>query len=186
MLNRNNPMKQKLNLGCGKDAQKRYVNLDKTKLPGVDIIHDLDKTPYPFEHDTFDEILCKHILEHTENLMIVMDEIHRIISSDGKIKIIAPYFSSHGAFNDPTHRRFFTYNTFDYLDQKDERHHYTARKMTVVKRKISFFTAKSFMKSRWYSLPFDTIINLAPTTYQRFFCWIFPAAEIHYLLKPQK
>lgn len=49
--------KKKLNLGCGKDIKKEYVNLDIRKFPGVDIIHDLNKFPYPFKDDSFDEII---------------------------------------------------------------------------------------------------------------------------------
>ncbi len=30
---------KKLNLGCGKDIRKGYINLDLKKLPGVDIVH---------------------------------------------------------------------------------------------------------------------------------------------------
>jgi len=33
---------------------------------------------------------------------------------------------------------------------------------------------------------FDMIINIAPKFYERFFAYIFPSAEIHYLLEIKK
>ena len=46
----------KLNLGCGRDIREGYVNLDKAGLDGVDVVHDLNVFPYPFEDNEFDEI----------------------------------------------------------------------------------------------------------------------------------
>jgi len=37
----------KLNIGCGKDIKEDYVNLDSVKLPEVDVVHNLDKYPWP-------------------------------------------------------------------------------------------------------------------------------------------
>lgn len=40
---------KKVNLGCGKDIRKGWVNVDKIDIDDVDIKHDLDSFPYPFE-----------------------------------------------------------------------------------------------------------------------------------------
>ncbi len=172
-----------LNLGCGRDIKKGYVNLDKIKLEGVDVVHDLNEFPYPFKDNEFNEIYCKHVLEHIDNLIKVMDELHRISKPGGKIKIIAPYFSGQGAYNDPTHRRFFTYKTFDYFSSRG---YYSNSAFKVIKRRLFFFSSKDFMKSKPYSSPIDFLINLIPMIYQRYLCWIFPASEIHYLLEVEK
>ncbi len=58
---------KKLNLGCGLNHREGYVNLDAVKLPGVDVVHDLNKMPYPFKTNQFDEIICQHLLEHLDN-----------------------------------------------------------------------------------------------------------------------
>jgi len=176
-------MKTKLNLGCGKEIKKEYVNLDKIRLDGVDVVHDLEVLPYPFKAGTFEEIFCKHILEHVDDLIRVMEELHRIAKPRGRIKVIAPYFAGHGAFNDPTHRRFFTYKTFEYFGEDG---YYAKATFRTLKRRIFFFSSRSFMKGKWFSLPFDFFINLCPTLYQRFFCWVYPAAEVHYLLEARK
>ncbi|MBC8500874.1 MAG: class I SAM-dependent methyltransferase [Nanoarchaeota archaeon] len=170
----------KLHLGCGRNILEEYLNVDVAKLPGVDVVHDLDKFPYPFKKNHFDEVFCKHFLEHVEDLFAVLEEINRLLKPQGRLKVIAPYFSGQGAFNDPQHKRFFTYKTFDYFSEKG---YYSKAKFKIIRKRIFFFSGKSFMNSKFYSLPFDFIINLFPLFYQRFFCWVFPSSEIHYLLE---
>ena len=92
----------KLLVGCGRHHREGYVNLDIAKMPGVDVVHDLDKFPYPFKDNTFSEIVAEHVLEHLADLMSVMREFHRISKQGGIIKIVVPYYHSHGAFQDPT------------------------------------------------------------------------------------
>jgi hypothetical protein len=52
-------MKNKLNLGCGTDIMPGHVNMDKLRLPGVNIVHDLNKFPYPFKDNQFDTVFCR-------------------------------------------------------------------------------------------------------------------------------
>jgi len=66
---------KKLNLGCGKDIRKGYINLDLKKLPGVDIVHNINKK-FPFKTNSFDEIYASHILEHVDDLIFTMEELH--------------------------------------------------------------------------------------------------------------
>ena len=173
----------KLNIGCGRDIKEGYINLDKIGLNGVDVVHDLEEIPYPFKENRFDEIYCKHVLEHTGDLIAVMDELHRISKPSGKIKIIVPYFSGQGAYSDPTHRRFFTWKTFDYFSSKG---YYSKSSFKIIEKQIFFFSARTFMTSESYSMPMDFFINLRPMIYQRYFCWTFPASEVHYLLEVEK
>ena len=46
----------KLNLGSGSKILKGYVNVDKFQYYNPDVVHDLEKFPYPFK-DNSDEIL---------------------------------------------------------------------------------------------------------------------------------
>jgi len=156
----------KLNLGCGNDIKKDYINLDCIKLNGVDIMHDITKIPYPFKDNNFDEIYCSHVLEHFLDLIPIMEELYRISKNKAKIKILVPYFSSTNFSGDPTHKRGFNLNTFNYFNN-----HYYSNKVSinVLKKRIILFSCNGYMKSKWYSFPIDFLINLFPQLYQRFF-----------------
>jgi|SRR3989338_5434853 len=127
-------MIKKLNLGCGKDVKEGYVNLDNIKLGGVDVVHDLNKFPYPFQDNHFDEIYTNHVLEHLTDLVRVMKELYRITKNNGVIRIKVPYFNCQGAYQDPTHKRFFTYVTFDYF--LNNVHYCSGFKFELLKRML--------------------------------------------------
>ncbi len=112
----------KINFGCGEHKLPGFIGVDKVKTKAADVIHDMNCMPYPFADDSVDEILMSHILEHLPDTISVMEEIWRISKNNARITIIVPYYNSVGAFQDPTHVRFFTERTFDYfsLDNDSE------------------------------------------------------------------
>lgn len=110
-------MKTKLIIGCGVRTEKGAVNLDMVALPGVDVQHNLDVFPYPFEDDVFEEVIAEDVLEHVDNIVAVMNEIWRIMKKDGTLWIRGPHANyPEQAWRDPTHRRLFVPGTFDNWD----------------------------------------------------------------------
>ena len=105
---------KKLNLGCGMDIKKGYINLDKSKLKGIDVVHDLNKFPWPFKDNYFDEIYAKDSVEHLDDLFKVMTEIHRISKKNAIVKIIVPYWHSSSAFY-PDHHYFFNIDSMKFF-----------------------------------------------------------------------
>ncbi|MEK9195476.1 MAG: class I SAM-dependent methyltransferase [Patescibacteria group bacterium] len=105
---------KKLNVGCGIDIKHGWINLDSIRIPGVDIVADIEKLPLPFGADEFDEILCQDVLEHVEYIPVLKD-LHRILKKNGMLCIRTPHFTSKNNFVDPTHRRMFSVNTWDFF-----------------------------------------------------------------------
>jgi len=105
---------RKLNLGCGADIREGWVNLDAAKLEGIDVVHDINRLPLPFESEEFDYILCQDVLEHVEYVPLLKD-LHRILKRGGTLSIRVPHFSSKNNFIDPTHKNFFSIETFDFF-----------------------------------------------------------------------
>ena len=133
---------KKLNLGCGVDTRKGFVNLDIIKHPGVDVVHDLNNLPLPFESNSFDYILCNAILEHLPNMIYVMEELWRISKPNAIIEIDVPHFSGELAYRDPTHVKFFHSKTFDAWDINNKSRNKTTlglKMMFDVNSRISFF-----------------------------------------------
>jgi len=77
---------KKLNVGCGEFYLEGYVNLDIRDNVKVDIKHDLNVYPYPFEDDKFDECLLDMVLgAGIDDCIKCLKEIVRITKKGGKI-----------------------------------------------------------------------------------------------------
>jgi len=118
-----------LDLGCGDNKVEGAVGLDNIALPEVDIVHDLLSFPYPLKDDAFDIIYLRHVIEHfnINQINLVLNECHRILSNHGKLNISVPYAFSIAAFTDPTHKIFFTFNSGKFRDKSHSKSYYKDR-----------------------------------------------------------
>jgi SAM-dependent methyltransferase len=105
---------RRLNVGCGTDIRKGWINLDRARLPGVDVVHDLGSLPLPFGDGEFAEICAKDVLEHLDYIPL-LSELHRILRVGGVLHVQVPHFTSASNFIDPTHRRLFSIRTFEFF-----------------------------------------------------------------------
>lgn len=124
----------KLNLGCGKDIKKGYINADIVQSEGVDNNFDFNIFPYPFSSNEFDEILADNILEHLDDIPKVMKELHRISKPGGHLRIIVPYYNCYGAYNDITHKHYFSHLSFDPFYKKNARGNYFIKEEFALKK----------------------------------------------------
>ena len=152
---------KKLNLGSGLKPEKGYINVDFVKREGVDVIHNLEKFPYPFKDNEFDEVLVDNVLEHLEDTIKVMEELHRISKHNGIIKIIVPHYSSCGAFNHLTHKRYFGSSTFDSLEE-DRWQYYTKVRFKILENRLKWFSMRNWIWIRPLKYLIDGIININP------------------------
>lgn len=107
-----------LNLGCGRDIRKGCINLDGARLPGVDVVHNLNKYPWPFKDNEFDGVYCRDCIEHLDDLFKAMPEIKRICRPKSAVRITVPYWHSSGAFY-PNHKYFFNIDAMKFFTEKD-------------------------------------------------------------------
>lgn len=107
-----------LDLGCGGARRPGFVGLDKRALPGVDIVHDLEKIPYPLPDSIVTTMVASHLVEHLKPwLMIeIFDEWWRIAKEDCQLAISMPYGYSEGFLQDPTHCNACNETTWQYFD----------------------------------------------------------------------
>jgi len=110
----------KLNLGSGNKKIPGFINLDIQPLPNVDIIWNLERG-IPLNDNAVEEILANDIIEHISDIINLFKEIHRVCKPNSVVKIKVPYFKSTEAFKDPTHKSFFTEETFYYLSPKERK-----------------------------------------------------------------
>jgi SAM-dependent methyltransferase len=174
-------MKKRLNMGCGVNIEKGSVNLDAVALEGVDVVHDLNKYPYPFDNNTFDEVFADNVMEHLNDLQGPMEELSRICKKNAVIDIIVPLAPTMFAFRDPTHKLFFTYRTFEYFTEEEKSlNHYTKARFDIISRKIIFHNRIVFLGG---------LINIHPkfTKFMcEFFSQFFPPAFLRIKLRVRK
>lgn len=111
--------KKTLDIGCGcSKTHPDVIGVDRVALPGVDVVHDLNSYPWPFESNSINEVNANMVLEHLDSLKAAMAEIHRMLVPGGIVRITVPYYASTVAFQDPTHKNFFTEKTFLYFTKE--------------------------------------------------------------------
>lgn len=123
------------------------------------MVHDLNIMPYPFADNSIEEIIADNILEHLDDVVVVMEELYRVCRNGAIIKISLPYYKSSGAFSDPTHKHFFTENSFQCFTVEHEYHFYTKAKFKIVKRELlskNFNDPKHKLRNL---LPFKKLLN---------------------------
>lgn len=103
-----------VNVGCGPATIPGAVNVDRVAAPGVDVVWDLDVTPWPFDDAAFDELRAVQVFEHVGNPIGFMVETHRVLRSGGRVWMTVPHYQSPNSFTDPTHVRHCTERTWDY------------------------------------------------------------------------
>jgi len=110
----------KIDLGGGQDPQPGFLNIDKLALPTVDVVHDLEVTPWPLPDGCAELVMGSHIVEHINpahgGFLRFMDEVWRVLKPDGQFMISFPYAGSPGFWADPTHCNGCTERTWAYFD----------------------------------------------------------------------
>ena len=112
-----------LDIGCGdRKSGPHWIGMDKRKLDGVDVVHDIEDIPYPFESNSVTTVMASHVLEHIKPWLTldVFNEIWRILKPEGQLAIGCPYGVNEQYVQDPTHCNPFNEVTFFYFDPMPE------------------------------------------------------------------
>lgn len=120
------PEKQgyRLDIGCGANKQQGFVGIDYHQYGDVDIVHDIEKTPWPLESESVLVATSSHVLEHIEPhggvFIEVMNEVWRVLKKDAQFAFVVPYAGSPGYYQDPTHCNAISEATLYYFDPLHE------------------------------------------------------------------
>lgn len=168
-----------LDIGCGSKKVPGSIGMDIIATSDADVVHDLNTFPYPFPDSMFDEVYADNVIEHLQEILPVMEEIHRISKPGARIKIDVPYFRSKWAYMDPTHRHYFTYESFFYFDADHsyfKRYQYSTASFKVadVKFNENIDVARSALIKK--------IANKWPTGYETYLSHMFPLDCVTYRL----
>jgi len=92
-----------------------YLDRLPWPLPNL-VVWDMDDLPLPFPDEKFDLIHAHHTLEHSRRFSDLMDDLHRILKPTGCLSATVPHMDWEMRFGPvPTHYRFFTEKTFNWI-----------------------------------------------------------------------
>jgi SAM-dependent methyltransferase len=125
---------RELLIGCGNSRAKKLhigdndqwhdlTTMDHDPNCGADVLHDLDKTPWPFDDNAFDEVYAFEVLEHLGKqgdyraFFRHFGEIYRVLKDGGLLIATCPAWDSMWAWGDPSHTRIINKGSLVFLDQ---------------------------------------------------------------------
>jgi SAM-dependent methyltransferase len=143
-----------LDVGCGQNKFAGAIGIDSNPRSHADVIHDLGIFPYPFDRDQFDEVICRHVIEHVPDVLSLINELHRITKPGGRLKIVTPHYSNPDWATDPTHRNHFNSYSFTcFRKDKTPFPFYTEAELRPIKTHVS-------LANLWRALGLEFIVNL--------------------------
>ena len=160
-----------LDVGCGAAKKEGATGIDVSSYPCVDIVYDLNKYPWPIPDSSFDIALCKDVVEHLDNTIGMMEELHRVLKPGGKIIIYTPHFSNPNSFRDPTHKHHFSYGTFDYFTGDISYPVYSKKKFKMLKKEFIF--RKPYALGKW-------LAKLSTIRYEKYYCHRSPPHGLYF------
>jgi SAM-dependent methyltransferase len=166
-------MEKILHLGCGNKKLPNTIGVDLVRLPEVDVVCDLNSKYWPFDTKSIDKIHAYHVLEHLDDVINFMRETHRILKTGGIIYIKVPHFSHTNAYVDPTHKKFFALDSFNYFTNNSDLNFYSEVRFEIIEKKLVLGRL------------FNWFFNLPKIKYMYELCLsrIFPAKELVFTLK---
>jgi len=105
-----------LELGCG--PRKRHpdaIGIDRLDYAGVDLVGDVFEILRSLPAACVRSVHAYHFFEHVADLPALLEEVARVLRSDGWLDVEVPHFANPYFYSDPTHYRFFGLYTFSYL-----------------------------------------------------------------------
>lgn len=96
----------KLDLGCGTRKEEGFFGVDIRAFEGVDMVHDLVRTAWPWVDNSIEEVRASHLIEHFDQMerVFFFNELYRVLKPGGKATVTTPYWCSNRAYGDPTHK----------------------------------------------------------------------------------
>jgi SAM-dependent methyltransferase len=177
-----------IDLGCGPSKAPGAFGVDVVGLAGVDLVHDLTRTPSPLPDSCADLVLLTHVLEHFDDPLAILAEAWRIAKPNGRVAIRTPHYSGVYAWRDPTHRRAFTFHSFSYFGENGYSY-YTNARFHVVSVRLKYFLEEQFWPRphRIWGRLVQRLLDRHPTFSERFLApWIGGIDELQVTLDAVK
>lgn len=168
-----------LDVGSGWKQLPGAVRVDIRPQTKPHVCADLDvdgarTRHFPFRDGVFDEVHALQVVDHFRHIVSVMEEIHRVAKPGARFVLTVAHVSSIYSWSDPVHHLHPTSRSFiSFTDHPARGSAYT--KALFRQRAFRFVFGRSLI-----SLIPRLICLFSPRVYEKHFCWMFPANDMHF------
>ena len=186
--NKNSQSSKTLDIGCGKHKFPGSVGMDKVKLDGVDVIHDINKFPWPFKNNEFNCIKMSHVIEHCDSIVDTMQEVHRVTCHFGVVEITTPHYTDAISWSDITHKWHLNTRAFRYFDPNYKTNYYSNARFEILD---SYIEISNLFKI----IGIEYLVNLERKNriwrffrnfWELYLCFLIRGKNMHFKLKAIK
>lgn len=168
-----------LDLGAGTANQvPGAVRLDVTAACAPHVVADVER-PLPFRDGCFAVVGAYDVVEHVQDLVALVTEVHRVLRPGGVFRVTTPHFSSANAYTDPAHRRALGLRSFDYFADSHPLAYYSRARFRVRVARLMF-------KGRLLGRLGFHVARRWPAWYEDHLAWILPGWFLYFELEAVK
>ena len=169
-------MRPVLDLGCGNNKHPGSIGVDNNPATDADVICNLDRPPYPFRDSSFNEIRATHLVEHVENVIKLVEEVHRLLRPGGVLYIITPHYTDSSSFCDPTHRWHLNSYSFYYFTEPRRFGFYSSVRFHERHTKIQLMQVWQWMGLQWLVNHWGKFRKF----WENYLCFVIRGRELHF------
>jgi len=155
-----------LDLGCGPNKAAGPIGLDHHPASDADVLANIEGGYFPFADNSFDRVICSHVIEHMRYPVGLMEEIWRVLKAGGTVQIKTPHYTHWTSWGDPTHYHHFGSHALRQFTYQSTVYYKCNYSMVSMDLRCHTITAKA-MKALF-----------GQERYERSFAKFFPISEI--------
>ncbi len=171
-----------LDVGCGLNKRPGSLGIDVNPDTAADVLADINRGALPFRDSTFDRVELIHVIEHVDNVIAVMEEIHRVCRPGGCIRLETPHYTDFSSFCDPTHRWHLNSFSFRYFTEQGGFSYYSRARMRERSLHIKLLRL-------WRLFGFEFLVNHSRAFrkfWEHYLCYVIRGKAMVFELEPIK
>ena len=179
---------RKLNVGCGKDIKSGWVNLDRHKENGADVIFDLNDIfkgkKMSFKDNTFDYVYCCDVLEDFVDPIPIIDELIRVCKVGRKIEIRVPFDTN--ISSSLHHKKTFSLRAFQRFPDMPQ---YGGKPRPIIVKELKYYITKCRNPLIYFYKKFaESLYNLLGRSIveNTFIKYLFPVINLKVVYKKRE
>jgi SAM-dependent methyltransferase len=141
-----------LDVGCGRNKRPGAIGVDYNADTAADALADINGGRLPFQDNVFDRVELIHVIEHVEDVVKTIEELHRVCRPGGVIRLETPHYTDFSSFCDPTHRWHLNSFSFRYFTEEGGFSYYSRSRLRQKSLHVKLLNL-------WKMLGFEFLVN---------------------------